>query len=129
LAEEIIALTNRTDRMANLCGTTNLKQLGALFKKAALVVANDTGPMHIAVAMQAPTIALFGPTSPQLTGPRGKGRYTVIWKAKDCAVPCYDLSCTDNRCMKYITVEDVMVEAKKLLTDSSYYGKAKQTTY
>jgi len=52
--------------------------------------------------------ALFGPTSPDITGPYGKGNYTVIKKDIDCNVPCYDFTCTDNRCMKAISVDDVI---------------------
>lgn len=97
------------------CGLTTLKELGALLERANLVVANDSGPMHLAVAMKSKVIALFGPTSPALTGPYGRGNYKVIWKTKDCEVPCYDVTCTDNRCMKLITAEDVFEEAKKVL--------------
>jgi len=97
------------------CGLTTLKELGALLEGADLVVANDSGPMHLAVAMKSNVIALFGPTSPGLTGPYGKGNYRVIWKTEECDVPCYDITCTDNRCMSLITVEDVFEEAKKVL--------------
>jgi len=96
-------------------GKTTLKQLGALFQRADLVVANDTGPMHLSVAMKANTIALFGPTSPQLTGPYGEGRYKVIFKNDTCDVPCYDFTCTDNRCMAAIKVADVLNEAVSTL--------------
>jgi len=97
------------------CGKTTLKELGALLERANLVVANDTGPMHLAVAMNAKTIALFGPTSPELTGPYGGGNYSVIWKTKDCDVPCYDMTCADNRCMALISAEEVFDKARELL--------------
>lgn len=92
-------------------GKTNLKQLGALLERSDLVVANDSGPMHMAVAVGAKVIALFGPTSPGLTGPYGGGDYTVIFKNDKCPVPCYDSTCTANRCMEDISVEDVMKAA------------------
>ena len=97
------------------CGKTKLKELGALLERAALVVANDTGPMHLAVAMKAKTIALFGPTSSEITGPYGNGSYRVISKNEECAVPCYDVTCAANRCMDAISVEDVLAEAVALL--------------
>ncbi|MDO8535491.1 MAG: lipopolysaccharide heptosyltransferase II [Candidatus Omnitrophota bacterium] len=97
------------------CGRTTLKELGALLERANLVVANDSGPMHLAVAMKTNVIALFGPTSPKLTGPYGKGNYRVIWKTEGCEVPCYDVTCTDNICMAAITVEDVFKEAQNFL--------------
>ena len=91
-----------------LCGKTGLKTLGAIFKKATCVISNDSGPMHIAAAARAGVIAVFGPTSPELTGPYGDGRYIVLHKDIGCKIPCYDTKCEDNRCMKAVTVEDVM---------------------
>jgi len=97
------------------CGGTNLKELGAIFERSSLVVANDTGSMHIAVAMGAKVIALFGPTSAGMTGPYGRGDYRVVKSAIECDIPCYDVTCKDNRCMKAISVEEVFGEAAKLL--------------
>jgi len=96
------------------CGHTTLKQLGSIFKRSSLVIANDTGTMHLAVAMKARVIALFGPTSPEITGPYGAGNYKVIRKASECDIPCYDFSCTDNRCMRAISVRDVQEEAERM---------------
>ena len=96
-------------------GRTDLKQLAALLERANLVVANDTGPMHMAVAVGAKTIALFGPTSPRLTGPYGKGDYKAIFKNDECEVPCYDFTCKDFTCMKVIQVEDVINQASEML--------------
>lgn len=116
-AKKDIALTEEIRKaMKNSCvalsGSTTLKELGALLERSSLVVANDTGPMHLAVAMKARTIALFGPTSPGLTGPYGKGDYSVIWKESGCDVPCYDITCADNRCMAQITVQEVFEKAR-----------------
>jgi lipopolysaccharide heptosyltransferase II len=91
-----------------LCGRTDLKTLGAVFEKARWVVSNDSGPMHIAVGVKTPVVALFGPTSPEITGPYGDGRYRVLKSRVGCQIPCYDLSCKDNKCMKLITVEAVL---------------------
>jgi ADP-heptose:LPS heptosyltransferase len=96
-------------------GRTTLRQLGALVERANLVVANDTGPMHMAVAMKAKTVALFGPTSPRLTGPYGGGSYYVIQGRTPCEVPCYDLTCMENKCMEDIAVADVLSKAREML--------------
>lgn len=113
LAEDIKKMMKNTPVI--LCGKTNLKELGALMERADLVVANDSGPMHLAVAMKTNVVALFGPTSPKLTGPYGNGNYTIIWKNEECDVPCYDVTCTDNRCMSLITPEEAFVAAKNML--------------
>ena len=80
-------------RRLSLCGATSLKVLGALFQKAAFVVSSDSGPLHIASGVGTPVVALFGPTCPRLTGPRGTGKkvviqvvpegYSVPWRGKD----------------------------------------------
>jgi len=101
-----------------LCGELTLSQLGALLKRADLVIANDTGPMHIAAAVKTRVIALFGPTSPKITGPYGKGDYRVLFKNTECAVPCYEVTCPDNRCMRMILVDDVIRAADELLQDA-----------
>lgn len=107
LCQRISGLMKNTPLL--LCGKTNLKTLGTVFKKAKWVISNDSGPMHIAVGVKTPVIALFGPTSPRITGPYGEGTYKILQKEVDCKIPCYKLSCKDNKCMKAITVEDVLV--------------------
>jgi len=112
-AERDLPLAGRVSKKMKLsplilCGKTNLKQFGALAQRANFVISGDSGPMHIAVAMKTGTVALFGPTSPQLTGPYGGDNYRVIQKNVGCEVPCYDLTCSDYRCMQAITVDDVL---------------------
>ncbi|OGW75260.1 MAG: lipopolysaccharide heptosyltransferase II [Omnitrophica bacterium RBG_13_46_9] len=112
-AEKDLQIAGRIKKRMNqnlviFAGKTNLKELGALVERANFVISGDSGPMHIAVAMKSNVIALFGPTSPALTGPYGKGNYRVIQKDTGCDVPCYDLACDDYMCMKAISVGDVL---------------------
>jgi ADP-heptose:LPS heptosyltransferase len=53
----------------NLTGNTSLTSLAALMQRADWIVANDSGPMHLAAALQLKTLGIFGPTDPQLHGP------------------------------------------------------------
>ena len=97
-------------------GVFNIKQLGALCKRLDLFITADTGPLHIANAVGAKKIiALFGPTSPEITGPFPATNVTIIRKDVGCKSPCYVVSCKDNRCMKAITVDDVIAEVKRLI--------------
>jgi len=57
-----------TDRFVNLTRRSSLPQLIELLRRADLVVANDSGPLHMAAALGRPTLALFGPTSPERFG-------------------------------------------------------------
>jgi heptosyltransferase I len=57
------------ERFANRTGLTPLAALPSLIEQAALVVANDSGPMHLAAAMGVPVVGIFGPTDPRQYGP------------------------------------------------------------
>lgn len=96
-------------------GITNLKQSASIFKKADLVVSADSGPLHIAAAVGANIIALFGPTAHLTTGPIGKGKIKIIQKTIDCRLPCYDKNCDDNLCMREITVDEVLAEVPLII--------------
>ena len=90
-------------------GMFNLKQLGALCKRADLFITADTGPAHIANAAGAKKIiALFGPTSPRVTGPYPLKNVVILQKQIGCQIPCYNTKCKDNRCMRAISVEEVL---------------------
>lgn len=92
----------------SLCGKTSLIELAHVLKNASWVVAGDTGPMHLASAVGAPLLALYGPTSPKLNGPRGKGATKIIWKNPGCKTyPCFDTSCLHDRCLNDLSPKDV----------------------
>ena len=57
------------NQFLNLTGNTSLVALPSLIKRAAWVISNDSGPMHLAAAMGVPTLGIFGPTDPRLYGP------------------------------------------------------------
>jgi len=105
------------NKALDMAGKTTLKQLGALFAKAELIISADSGPLHIAIALSKPVVALFGPTSKEITGPLNQEDTILLQKEIDCVIPCYRQDCLDNRCMKQISVEDVInsIEEKKWL--------------
>ena len=93
------------------CGVFNIKQLGALARRADIFITADTGPLHIANAVGAKNIiAIFGPTSPLITGPYPLKNVIVLKKDVGCKIPCYKVKCKDNRCMKAISPEEVFRE-------------------
>jgi ADP-heptose:LPS heptosyltransferase len=94
-----------------------LMQLVALMKRASLVIANDSGPMHIAAALDRPLVTLFGPTNPVRTGPFGH-LDCVIQANMDC-VPCYRRKCPRNHeCLREMTIEPVLKLAERQLSGS-----------
>ncbi len=83
--------------LVDAAGRTDLLELAALFALADAVVATDTGAMHLAAAMGARLVALFGPTAPWRTGPFGQG-HRVLRLDLDCS-PCFQRHCEDPRCL------------------------------
>lgn len=93
------------NRVINLAGKTTLRELMAFIQECHLFLTNDSGPMHLASALNVPLLALFGSTSHATTGPYKKGK--VIHKQVPCS-PCYRRECPiDFRCMKQIEVNEV----------------------
>ncbi len=107
LAEDIRRKTRCGAILA--CGKLNIKQFAALASVLNLFISADSGPMHIANAMGAKKIiALFGPTDPKLTGPYPEDNVVIVRKTISCRIPCYEVNCPDNQCMKAITPDDVI---------------------
>jgi ADP-heptose:LPS heptosyltransferase len=94
-------------------GETSLKELCAILKRVDLMVTCDSGPMHIAAAMGTPTVALFGPTDPERTGPYGGG-HKVLQGRMTC-IPCFKRKCRENQCMREIEVEEVLAAAGEIV--------------
>lgn len=104
---------NLGERVINLAGKTTLRELIALISICNVFLTNDSGPMHIAAALQIPLLALFGSTSSIKTGPYGSGE--IIHKKVECS-PCYKRTCPiDFRCMKNISSEEVYKKLENML--------------
>lgn len=111
-AEEVRRLTQTS--VFNLAGKTSLKEAVFLISQCRLFISNDSGLMHVAGALNIPTIAIFGSTNPQTTSPAGN-QSVVIQREVSCS-PCLKKKCpTDFRCMESITEEDVFAVARNIL--------------
>ncbi|MEI6562739.1 MAG: glycosyltransferase family 9 protein [bacterium] len=112
---EVLSATPGAGAVLNLAGQTSLVEMGGWFSKMNMVVANDSGPLHMAVALGIPVVALFGPTDPGRTGPYGVGQ-GVITSEMDCC-PCFDKQCRLPRvdCMTGISPDQVMAVIRTLL--------------
>ncbi|HYK91508.1 MAG TPA: lipopolysaccharide heptosyltransferase II [Acidobacteriota bacterium] len=97
-----------------LAGQTTLGQLMGLIKECSLMITNDSGPMHLAAALDVPQLAIFGSTSEVATGPLSN-QAEVIKHPVECN-PCFLRECPiDFRCMTLITVERVVDAAERKL--------------
>jgi ADP-heptose:LPS heptosyltransferase len=100
---------NVGDHFLNLAGKTTIRDLMALLKICKVLLTNDSGPMHLAAALETPVVVPFGSTSPELTGPGlpGDPRH-VLLKANVPCSPCFRRTCPiDFRCMSEISVSDI----------------------
>ncbi len=92
----------------NLMGELDLRMMVQMLRDSSVVLTNDTGPMHVAAALDVPTVAMFGPTNPELTGPYGPNHWVL--KAKcDCA-PCFNKDCPNEKrvCTDTVSPEDAI---------------------
>jgi heptosyltransferase-2 len=98
-----------------LAGALSLGMLAELLQRSKLLVTNDSGPLHLAVALDVPTVSLFGPETPVLYAPPQNGRHIVFFKNIDCS-PCINvhngklMKCCRTRpeCLESITVAEVV---------------------
>lgn len=98
-----------------LTGQLTLMQLAATLERCSVVVTGDTGPMHLALAVGTPVVALFGPADPRVSGPGYLPGNRVIRKGNGCLV-CDKFECRDDRrCMRAISAEEVAEAVEEVL--------------
>ncbi len=85
----------QSQKVSNLMGSTTPLVMIDMIRHSDLMLTNDTGPMHLAAALNIPTVALFGPTDPERTGPYG-AQHKVFRTEVPCA-PCFQRICPLER--------------------------------
>jgi len=109
----------RCAKIISLVGKTSLRVSAAVYKNAACLVTGDSGPMHIASGVGAPVVALFGPTDPKLTGPRGTGESIVLqYIPPGYTVPFFGKDLPDENWLSHITPEEVSDAIERILPHS-----------
>jgi ADP-heptose:LPS heptosyltransferase len=94
----------------NTMGRFDLASTGGLIRSCSLFIANDSGPLHMALALRVPTLALIGADSPLRIGPYQVGRAVSLYKKEEVCdlARCLNEKCRDNRCLKQIRPEEVL---------------------
>ncbi|MGE9291084.1 MAG: glycosyltransferase family 9 protein [Puniceicoccales bacterium] len=98
------------ENVVDLRGKVPLASLPAIMREAASVVANDSGPMHLAAAMKRPVVAVFGPTDPKLYGPypfENPGNVSIRGEGED---------------LSRVTVEEVKNSVSRLVSEPHLGG-------
>lgn len=114
-AEMIVSIAGGPPAGAFLAPKTNLRDLAALTQQAVLFVGNDTGPLHLAVALKIRTVAIFGATDPLRNGAYGSG-HRVQTGGVDCH-PCWKTTCdrVDRACLTWVKPTDVLTSCIHVL--------------
>ncbi len=99
----------------NVAGRYSQAELGGFLSRMDILIANDSGPVHMAAAVGTPAVVPFGPTSPERTGPYGK-EHTILCSSESCS-PCFSRRCRrgDIPCMRGIKPEEVQKAAVAIL--------------
>lgn len=114
LCQEIARLAHHPFYSA--VGQTSVTQMAALFKRCRLAIANDGGPLHVAVAVKTPTIGIFGPVDDAVYGPYPPAGHEVVKLGIACQ-PCYRNfyvnDCSHSKCLQELSVEDVYKKVER----------------
>ena len=99
----------------NVAGQTSLGGLAALIRELDLFISNDTGPAHIANAVDTPSVTIFGPVDPGRWAALDQLRHPIVRRKVPCS-PCEYSECPiDHRCLRWVTPDRVIEVAEKLL--------------
>jgi lipopolysaccharide heptosyltransferase II len=103
------------ERAVSAAGALSLAETAALLAQCRCLVSSDTGPLHLATAVQTPVVGLYGSTDPRRTGPVGI-KHRVLQKKLPC-VPCEKKKCplSTRDCMTAITTEEVLSTIKDII--------------
>ncbi len=95
-----------------LTGATTVNELAAVLARCDLVLSGDSGPLHMAVALGRPTVSVYGPTDPGISGPYPRpGQTAIVLRTGIGCSPCYNALSTaecpygNTACMHHLTVD------------------------
>jgi lipopolysaccharide heptosyltransferase II len=106
--------------LINLVGRTTVRELAVVLRRAQLLLANDSAPLHLAAALGTPVIGLYGPTNVVRARPYGEG-HRAIRVELPCS-PCEQKACSNKiqyECLMGINVNDVVTAAQEVLQGPS----------
>ena len=112
---ESYLIDNGVDNYINLAAKITLKELIFQIANLDLFITGDSGPMHLAAALQVPTVAIFGPTKYQETSQWMNKKSVIVKKNLECQ-PCMKRVCPlkHHNCMKLIQASEVLEAVKGL---------------
>lgn len=125
----VSGIFEKLEHKSNICdlsGKLSVKELVSLVSRSVCLITNDSGPLHIASALNKPVIAFFGPESPLRYGPLST-RHLVFYRSLECS-PCMSVSNSKTvnciypkpLCMTGFDINDIIHKTKKFLADRHF---------
>jgi len=112
--EPAVGIVNACSEIIDISGHTKLGQLLAVLARCQVLVAVDSGVLHLCAAAAGKVVGLYGPSNHQVTGPQGKG-HVVVRSEAECS-PCVRTECKLGRkCMLDLKVEQVIAAVDQVL--------------
>jgi ADP-heptose:LPS heptosyltransferase len=105
--------------LIDLVGRTTVRELAVVLRRARLLLANDSAPLHLAAAMGTPVVGLFGPTNVVRARPYGESHRAM--RVELSCSPCEKKTCSNRNqyeCLTAISVEDVVTATQEVLRPS-----------
>jgi ADP-heptose:LPS heptosyltransferase len=117
---EMATVREVADRMAAqpliLAGETSLGGLAALIAELDLFVSNDTGPAHLACAVDTPSVTIFGPGDHARWAPLDGDRHPTVRRPVECSPCAYGECPIDHRCLRRVYPEMILAVVERLLS-------------
>jgi len=111
------------DKAVISAGRLNLPETAALIGRLSAFVTGDTGPMHMAYALNTPVVALYAVSEPEKTGPlTAQELHRIIKKQRTCE-PCLSKKCAYQECMEQISVDEVFSAVMDILEKGRHRDK------
>lgn len=111
---------------ARIVPSSSIRFLGAFLEQMDLVLSNDTGPFHLALALNRPAVGLYVSTNPDLCGPYLAPRAAVIYRSPTCH-PCIKRKCQNPFCFLQISTQEVIEACLKSLYREKFKDREIQT--
>jgi lipopolysaccharide heptosyltransferase II len=114
-----------------LAGETTVDELAAVLAHCAVVLSGDSGPLHIAVALNRPTVSVYGPTDSAISGPYPRpGQTALVLRTGIGCSPCYNALATaecpygNTACMHHLTVDHMYHAVQRVLCEQNLLPRA-----
>lgn len=109
LVAEVIGKMEERRRAVDVAGKLSVLGLAALIERCALIVTNDTAPVHLGSSLGVPVFAFYGPNTPRLYGPLSRGSH-AFFRALPCSPCLTNLNYKTSHCRMPVCIRDIGVD-------------------